>query len=1116
LQILRTEFPRSRPASVWAAAGIVLVGAVMAAAAEDPDEQPWQRPYTGDEATGERVIALWQFTPGAEATDNSGHGHDLTLRGESLFVESGLFGACLESFPAGKDNDKPQGAYAQNHASLNPPGAFTLEMWFKPKPEMDQCDTVFLLDKKYYHYAKDLPKANCGYCLYLRRVGENRREIVAYLGYGEDSAAYTSRAFLAEPGTWQHIAFTYDGAGTGRFFLDGKSAGRTTHEGRGAITPSDYHLVIGDRYGSTHTGFPGYLDQVRISNGCVPFFSGVLEVAVTQGRTVFVRMEKDCRVPLVVTNDTNETLTNGAIRFSLGGSEKEAPLPELAPKETHTIEVPVDTTVRPGTYALQASVAATGSSRKHEAEEDFSIVIVPRRTPHRMPVVMWGGGDLDTLNAIGFTHHLVHLVDYGKVWAAGEPTDATTSGRLDPLAKSLDDHLKQGIGAVVYLYPGRWVIRNEELKQRFQRVDRTGTPYEDANVCATFPEVQAFAYNVGASVAKTFGPFPALDASLVHSEIRDGTNLCFHEHDRQAFREFAGYDIPDEVVGKGGVHYAKIKGFPPDHVVPDDDPTLTFYRWFWKEGDGWNALHTQVHEGLKSTGRADLWTFFDPAVRVPSVWGSGGGVDVISQWTYSYPDPIKIGQATDELMAMANGAAHDQEVMKMTQVIWYRAQTAPDLPEDETKRAPWEKEIPDARFITIAPDHMREAFWSKISRPIRGIMYHGWASLVEGSHGSYRFTNPQTREVLTELIRDVVRPLGPTLLQVPDRQSDVALLESFAAQMFAARGTQGWGGSWEADMHLILQWAHLQPRIVYDETIERDGLDDFRVLVMPCCDVLTQTVAAKIAAFQKEGGLIIADEHLAPALSPDILIPSHKRTKKAGEDKAALQDLAGQLRGELDPFYERYGDSSNPDIVVRFRRYRDTDYVFALNDTRTFGDYVGHHGRVMEKGLPNSATLTVNRTQGYVYDLVAHQAVPATRTADGLSFEAAFGPGGGRLFMITEKRIAGVRVSSPPKTQLGQQVVLEVAVLDDNEQPLSAIIPVQVEILDPEGRPAEFSGYYGAKDGTLTITADLAANDLAGKWTIRATELASGLKKGSGLELQGRSGWIVVPEKADS
>lgn len=1085
-------FTRQVTMTALVVTSFLLAGARSAPTAEDQGAQPWQQQYAGDEATGENVIALWQFLPGEEGKDGSGHGHDLELRGEGRFVEDGMFGSCLESFPASDGNDTAQGAYARNQDDLNPSGAFTLEAWFNPKLEMDQCDVTFLLDKKYYYYAKDLPQANQGYCLYLRRMGENQRKMVAYLGFGTDSLEYQSREFSAEPGQWQHVAFTYDGAGTGRFFLNGEAFGRTTHEGRAGITPSTYDLTIGDRYGSTHTGFPGYIDQVRISNGCVPFFAGVLEVSVAGTRTAFVRMEQDQHVSLRIVNDTNDTLTGGVARVSFGGLDKEAPIPNLPSLASHTVEVPVDTTARPDTYVLEATVSATGPGGKHEAEGAFDIAIVPREPPSKMPVVMWGYGDFETLKQIGFTHQLIGLADYEKVWSAGEPTEAAAPARIEQLSELLDEHLRQGVGAVVQLYPGSWVTGNDELKDAFSRVDRNGTHYEETNACASFPKLQAFAYNVGASTARTFGQFPGLQASLVHSEIRDATNLCFHEHDRQAFRAFAGYDIPEALVDANGLNHSRIEGFPKDRIIPDDDPTLTFYKWFWKTGDGWNPLHTQVHKGLKSTGRDDMWTFFDPAVRAPSIWGSGGEVDFISQWTYSYPDPIKMGQSTDEMMAMGEGGPPYQQVMKMTQVIWYRSETAPEVPEDESLQAPWEKEIPDARFITIAPDHMREAFWSKIARPIRGIMYHGWSSLVDVTQGSYRYTNPDTREVLTELVSDVVRPLGPTLLQVPDRKTDVALLESFASQMFASRGTRGWGGSWEADMHLILQWARLQPRIIYDETVLRDGLDDYNVLVMPYCDVLTESVRDRIAAFQRRGGLIVADEHLTPALSPDILIPSLRRTRKAGEDKATLQTLAHQLRTELDPFYERYGDSSDSDVVVRFRQYRDTDYLFAINDKRTFGTYVGHHGLVMEKGLPNAATLTVNRDQGHVYDLVARKAVSAAQTPKGLVIEQEFGPGDGHLLMITSKPVASILASGPEQAKRGDQVRLEIAVLDDAGQPLAAVVPVQLEILDPQNRPAEFSGYYGAKDGTLSINLDLAPNDLTGRWTISATELASG------------------------
>jgi uncharacterized protein YfaS (alpha-2-macroglobulin family) len=61
----------------------------------------------------------------------------------------------------------------------------------------------------------------------------------------------------------------------------------------------------------------------------------------------------------------------------------------------------------------------------------------------------------------------------------------------------------------------------------------------------------------------------------------------------------------------------------------------------------------------------------------------------------------------------------------------------------------------------------------------------------------------------------------------------------------------------------------------------------------------------------------------------------------------------------------------------------------------------------------------------------------------------------------------------------------------DNQCQASTLVPVHVEIIDPQGRPAEYTGYYGAKDGQLAIGIDLAANDLSGRWTIRAHELAS-------------------------
>jgi hypothetical protein len=49
-------------------------------------------------------------------------------------------------------------------------------------------------------------------------------------------------------------------------------------------------------------------------------------------------------------------------------------------------------------------------------------------------------------------------------------------------------------------------------------------------------------------------------------------------------------------------------------------------------------------------------------------------------------------------------------------------------------------------------------------------------------------------------------------------------------------------------------------------------------------------------------------------------------------------------------------------------------------------------------------------------------------------------------------------------------------------------------IRDPQGRESERSGYYGAANGRLDVTLDIASNDTVGQWQIEAVEGLSGQK----------------------
>jgi hypothetical protein len=140
-------------------------------------------------------------------------------------------------------------------------------------------------------------------------------------------------------------------------------------------------------------------------------------------------------------------------------------------------------------------------------------------------------------------------------------------------------------------------------------------------------------------------------------------------------------------------------------------------------------------------------------------------------------------------------------------------------------------------------------------------------------------------------------------------------------------------------------------------------------------------VVDRILEFQREGGLIIGDPNLAPAIRPDVVLPKFTRTRKADDDKATLLQNAARLRQALQERYASPVTSSNPEIIARLRRAGTSDYIFVVNDHREAGNYVGRHGLVQDQGLPSAGVLTLRRAPGHVYDLTARSITPDVSTS---------------------------------------------------------------------------------------------------------------------------------------
>jgi len=392
-----------------------------------------------------------------------------------------------------------------------------------------------------------------------------------------------------------------------------------------------------------------------------------------------------------------------------------------------------------------------------------------------IPFIMWGiyhpdlfEQEIGRLKDLGFTHCILRGADQQHIWNTKGADGAAPKETREAILRAMEIAARNDFHFILGVSPGRFLRKYPDLQRR----DRRGRAILKT-VNGNLPQAQEYCRLTGRMVAESYGQSVAFDGALVHTEVRDGTRLSFSKADRDAYQAFSGQAIPATAHDRRGIRHplATQTDVPRNRIVPDNHPVLQYYEWFWKEGDGWNRLHREVAAGLSGVkaSRPSFWTFHDPAARNPAFWGNAKGLDVLSQWSYTERGPLYLGMATDEIIAMARGS--DQDVMSMVQSFWYRRSSAPkpgtkpppyrpnDLFNDRddtptiSKELPfnapaWERQYIDENYITISPDHMRLALWTILSRPVKGLMIHGWQSLAPNQTGGYAHTHPETQFVV--------------------------------------------------------------------------------------------------------------------------------------------------------------------------------------------------------------------------------------------------------------------------------------------------------------------------------------------------------------------------------
>jgi hypothetical protein len=606
-----------------------------------------------------------------------------------------------------------------------------------------------------------------------------------------------------------------------------------------------------------------------------------------------------------------------------------------------------------------------------------------------------------------------------------------------------------------------------------------------------------------------FRHYPSCSSAFLNSELEDHLKLSFNPETLLKHEHKLGFS-PLKVK-----HLEKVFDHPADDadyiapgVIADTDPDNIYARYYYKHGDGWTCTGRSMAEIIKKY-RPDITTIADP-LRLCSVYGRFDGIDTVSTWTYSNPDP-KSMLYIETLRREA--APENKHVM---QTITFYNYAGGLIPAGDRKQR--------GKVISSGPTRFYETAWINFSRSPLGIGCY-FSSLLELTieDGDSFVYAPETREAVRDFSLNIVRKFGGAVRQMTNSPRRIAVLDSHISRTFGRgpRPHTHYANYFIYDFVTLLNMAHLACDVVFEETIEQEGLDKYDILVMPRCDTLPETVYRKIYDFSEKGGITVADQYLradvpnvirfdfdfswrchvnANAINTGKEFASTEDTafKKdwpqrdsegvtAEEDQRRMEELCQQIRERLDPVFSREVDADSPKVLLNRLDCGKAKYLVAVNDHRTYDDRVGEYQAILGKGLPLTTEICWRdiSPESVLYEMVSGQRMDVSFEDKICCFTVNIPASGGVIIAAMPGEVGAPAFELPTEIHCNGEKILLRVILSGG----AGVIPVQVTISDPSGQENEFSGIYNARDGICDIDFIPALNDHPGEWKICAVSL---------------------------
>jgi len=590
--------------------------------------------------------------------------------------------------------------------------------------------------------------------------------------------------------------------------------------------------------------------------------------------------------------------------------------------------------------------------------------------------------------------------------------------------------------------------------------------------------------------------YPSVNAFLLNSENENIAEPDYSPAGQTRAEQELGFKMPlpenldedkDNTAGRLIQVPQEVKARTPA-VFPDSNEWYCFFKWFWQRGYGDNVLNEELSDIIKKH-IPDAEVTHDPFRDVPLFYRNKG-LDQVGTWFYAHPDASESLGMVETLVT----AARDESTIKGINIgasLWlYGERICPAKD----------------RYAGVQPtDIITQSDWVTFSRIPAVIEHFSISHLMPSQTPEYKQDN--TYEKLAQFSREVLQPFWPSVRQMERAPRRCAMLISFASQLFGSHIWGGYGNASGYGCYAALQMAHIPTDILFDENIQRGELSKYDILYLHQISHLPESIFMRIVDFATNGGTVVCGQPFAERVPGAIAfeMDMSRRSKSSwydirrGEGFTAdivYQDMlnnADAIRKLLRNKVQRFADSDSPAVFLNVLEKNGARYVFAVNDKRTFGDYVGKKYRaVMEMGLPQTVTVVLNTENQAVYDLMSHRKIDTISKDQQQIVTLDLKPAWGTILAIYPQEIASVNLALPRKLEAGEKSQIVITIASQDGTPIPGIQPLAVSILEPDGKKNEYSGYFAANNGQCQMNFVPASNDLPGKWSVSVTELSSG------------------------